>query len=71
MTYPKKLEPYLKENLFAQSLHPKFYERNPNFAHMAARLKLDFKAHPQFTKADIDGRQALVQRTCELIWRVG
>ena len=29
--YADKLEHYLKENTFAQTLHPKFYNKNPNF----------------------------------------
>jgi uncharacterized protein with ParB-like and HNH nuclease domain len=68
MPYTEKLGHYLKENLLVKSLHPKCYENNPNFARMAARLGLQFKAHPNFNKSDIDERQMLIQRICEVIW---
>src|SRR5262249_16438768 len=67
MSYAEKLEHYLKENLFVKSLHPKAYENNPNFLGMAKTLGIPFKAHKCFTKTDIDERQALVQRICEVI----
>ena len=68
MSYAEKLEHYVKENLLVKSLHPKSYENNPNFIGMIRLLSLPFKAHPAFTKRDIDDRQALVQRICEAIW---
>jgi hypothetical protein len=68
MSYAKKLEHYLKENLLAKSMHPKCYENNPNFVGMARTLRLEFKAHPSFAKADIDERQTLIQSICEVIW---
>ena len=68
MSYQQKVEHYLKENLLVKSLHPKAYEKNPNFVRMADRLGLKFKAHTTFCKADINERQALVQRICEVIW---
>jgi uncharacterized protein with ParB-like and HNH nuclease domain len=66
--YPVKIEHYLKENLLVKSLHAKCYENNPNFTAMTKRLALHFKAHPKFTKVDIDERQSLIQRICEVIW---
>ena len=68
MPYAEKLDHYLKENLLVKSLHPKSYENNPNFLGMVRSLALDFKAHRRFAKADIDERQALIQRICEVIW---
>lgn len=68
MTYTKKVEHYLKENLFVQSLHPTAYKNYPNFLGMANSLGLAFRAHPAFLKADMDDRQNLVQRICEVIW---
>jgi hypothetical protein len=68
MSYAEKIEHYLKENLLVKSLHPKAYENNPNFVRTAKNLGLKFKAHESFTKADIDERQALLQRICEVIW---
>jgi hypothetical protein len=68
MTYAEKIEHYLKENLLVKSLHPKAYEKNPNFVGMAKNLGLNFKAHEAYTKAEINERQTLVQRICEAIW---
>jgi Protein of unknown function (DUF1524) len=68
MAYPEKLEHYVKENLWVQSLHPKAYENNPNFLAMTQTLGLKFKAHKAFSKTDIDERQALIQSICEAIW---
>ena len=68
MPYSEKVEHYVKENLWAKSLHPKAYENNPNFLGMARVLGLKFKAHESFTKADIDERQELLQSICEVIW---
>lgn len=69
--YAEKIEHYPKENLLVKSLHPKTYENNPNFLGMAKALGIPFKAHKHFTKTDIDERQALVQRICEVIWDEG
>jgi hypothetical protein len=63
-----KLDHYLKENLLVKSLHPKAYKNNPNFLTMAEKLRLKFRPHESFAKADIDERQALVQSICEAIW---
>ena len=68
-SYSQKKEHYLKENLFVKSLHPMAYENNPNFARMAQTLGFEFKPHELFNKADIDERQALIQKICEVIWR--
>ncbi|NCC04762.1 MAG: DUF262 domain-containing protein [Proteobacteria bacterium] len=68
MTYGEKMEHYLKENLLVKSLHPKAYEKNPNFVGMTNRLGLNFKAHKSFAKADINERQTLIQNICEAIW---
>jgi hypothetical protein len=70
MSYAQKVDHYLKENLLVKSLHPKAYENNPNFAGMARRLGLKFRAYESFTKADIAERQALIQSLCEVIWGV-
>jgi uncharacterized protein with ParB-like and HNH nuclease domain len=66
--YAEKVGHYLKENLLAKSLHSKTYENNPNFLRMTKKLGIPFKAHASFSKEDIDERQALVQRICEVIW---
>lgn len=71
MTYPEKMQHYLKENLLVKSLHPKAYENNPNFLGMVKELGIPFKAHTTFTKTSIDERQALIQSLCEVIWGEG
>lgn len=66
--YSVKIEHYLKENLYAQSLHPLAYERNPNFVNRAKELGVDFKPHTDLKKSDIDERTALVRQLSEKIW---
>ncbi len=66
--YEDKLEHYLKENTYAQTLHPIFYIKNPNFLNSEIIKKLQFKPHPKFKKDDIADRQKLVQRICEQLW---
>jgi len=68
--YEDKLEHYLKENTYAQTLHPTYYSKNPNFLNSSIIQRVDFKAHPQFKKEDIGDRQKLVQRICENLWSV-
>lgn len=66
--YTDKLNHYIKENTFAQTLHPHYYEKNPNFLKSPIVNKLDFKPHKDFKKEDISERQELVKRICEKIW---
>ena len=66
--YEDKLEHYLKENTYAQTLHPAYYQKNPNFLKSESIAELEFKSHPTFKKDDIDERQQLVQRICEQLW---
>jgi uncharacterized protein with ParB-like and HNH nuclease domain len=66
--YEDKVEHYLKENTFAQTLHSAYYEKNPNFLKSEKVQELQFKKHPQFKKEDIADRKELVQRICEQIW---
>ncbi len=66
--YAEKVQHYLKENLLVKSLHPKTYESNPNFIGMVQRLDIPFRHHETFGKADIDERQKLIRRICEVIW---
>ena len=66
--YVDKLEHYIKENTYAQTLHPTYYSKNPNFLKSEEILKLEFKPHVQFKKEDIEERQKLVQRICEAVW---
>jgi uncharacterized protein with ParB-like and HNH nuclease domain len=66
--YEDKLEHYIKENTYAQTLHPAYYSKNPNFLKSESIQKLGFKAHTIFKKDDIGERQKLVQRICEKLW---
>ncbi|MHB1676265.1 MAG: GmrSD restriction endonuclease domain-containing protein [Sulfuriferula sp.] len=68
MPYAEKVQHYLKENLLVKSLHFKAYENNPNFTGMAQRLHIPFKHYELFGKTDIDERQKLIRRICEVIW---
>ncbi len=68
--YAVKIQHYLKENTFAQTLHSDYYSKNPNFLKSPDIRRLKFKAHPQFKKADIEERQKLVQCICEKLWSV-
>lgn len=68
--YEAKIKHYLKENTLAQSLHPDFYVKNPNFINSPIIKSLDFKAHPQFKMKDVEVREKLVQRICESLWSV-
>lgn len=68
MPYTQKLEKYYSQNTYVQSLSPQSYQSNPNFLNMCDRLNIPFEPHHQFRKADIDKRQALVQRICEVMW---
>lgn len=68
--YEDKIEHYLKENTYAQTLHQVYYSKNPNFLKSEVIKSLAFKAHTQFKKDDIFERQQLVQRICENLWSV-
>lgn len=66
--YENKLKHYLKENTYAQTLHPTYYEKNPNFLNSNVVSKLKFMPHNTFKKRDIMKREQLIQRICERIW---
>jgi hypothetical protein len=66
--YETKMEHYLKENTFAQTLNSKYYVNNPNFLNSPIIKKLGFKPHEHFKCEDIEDRLKLVQKICEEIW---
>jgi len=68
LPYEEKLEHYYGQNLLAQSLHPKAYDRDPGFRRFREDTGLQFKAHPKFHKADLDDRQILYREIAERIW---
>jgi len=66
--YEDKLEHYLKENTYAQTLHTNFYSKNPNFLNSELANKLSFQPHAHLKKVDISERLKLVQQICEQLW---
>jgi hypothetical protein len=68
--YGDKIQHYLKKNTYVQTLHKKYYLKNPNFLKSKVIQDLDFKAHPKFKSVDIEDREKLVQRICEKLWSV-
>ncbi|HPG32208.1 MAG TPA: DUF262 domain-containing protein [Lentimicrobium sp.] len=67
-SYSDKVQHYLKENLYAQSLCETTYQSNPNFLKMKEALNLPFKPHKQFRKQDIAERQELLKVICKKMW---
>lgn len=67
-SYEIKLEHYIKENTFAQTLHKDFYNKNPNFLNNDIIRSLRFRNHDNFKKNDILERSKLIQRISERIW---
>jgi len=68
LPYAEKLEHYLKQNLLAQSLHPKAYDRHPGFQQFIKSTGLPFRPHPSFKKPDMEARCALYIKLAERIW---
>ena len=68
LLYDQKREHYLKQNILAQSLHELAYERNPGFLRFIKESGLPFIPHPEFKKADMEGRQLLYRRLAEELW---
>jgi len=68
LPYKKKREHYLKQNLLAQSLHEKAYERSPGFLRFVKESHLVFKPLHDFKKDDLDARQELYRNLAETIW---
>ena len=68
LPYKEKYPHYFGQNLLAQSLHEKAYQRNPGFAGLLERSGLPFKSHTEFKRADLDARQELYGQLAEAIW---
>lgn len=68
LPYEDKREHYLKQNLLAQSLHPKCYEHNPGLARFMKESGLPFKPYDHFVKAALDERQSLYILLAEATW---
>jgi len=70
LPYEKKLVHYFGQNLLAQSLYSKCYEKNPSFLNYIKESNLPFKSYAKFTKKSNDERQELYLKICEEIWNV-
>lgn len=68
--YKDKLPHYLRENTFAQTLHPEFYKKNPNFKNSANLKGIAFKPYDEFKSSDIHERTDLVRAIVEKIWSI-
>lgn len=66
--YEEKLEHYIKENAYAQSLHPEFYKKNPNFFNSRDLIEVEFQPFPIMKKDNIKERNEIVKALCEKIW---
>lgn len=68
LPYAEKREHYNSQNLLARTLHEKAYDHNPGFKRFLQESALPFKAHPEFSKDDLDTRQKLYGKVAEEIW---
>lgn len=68
LPYAKKRGHYTGQNLLAQSLHELAYEHNPGFRGFIGKSGLQFCAHSEFKKADLESRQELYRQLSEQIW---
>lgn len=66
--YEEKLDHYIKENTFAQTLHPEFYKKNPNFLNSQTLSEVGFQPHEHLKKDDIATRAKMVEQLCYRIW---
>lgn len=66
--YVFKLPEYLKQNLFAASLHSDAYNSQPKFTQFNSSLGKPFQAHAVFDKAAQLDRRELIKTLAEHIW---
>lgn len=69
--YEEKIEHYIKENTYAQTLHKLYYEKNPNFLKSEDIKGLGFKSYSSFDRSAIEERNQLIQKICEELWSTG
>lgn len=67
-SYDDKIDHYLRENTYAQTLHSGFYIKNPNFLKSDLVQQIGFESHEIFKKDDIQKRKEVVLNLCEQIW---
>ncbi|KAF5036603.1 hypothetical protein DSECCO2_573360 [anaerobic digester metagenome] len=68
--YAIKVDHYFGQNLLAQSLNKKCYERNPSFNKFIEESRLPFKSFSNFSKDEINQRQYLYKNIVEEIWNL-
>lgn len=68
LPYNEKLEHYQKNDILASSLHQNTYLNNPTLNNFINSTGLNFKAHAEFKKSDLDERQKLYLEIAEKIW---
>ena len=66
--YDIKVDHYFGQNILAQSLNKKCYERNPSFKKFIEETNLPFKSFSKFSKDEINMRQFLYKNIVEEIW---
>ena len=66
--YEDKVDKYLRENTFAQTLHSEFYVNNPNFLNNEILQQMKFESFDIFSKEESQKRNELIKRICESIW---
>ncbi len=70
LPYEQKLPHYFGQNLWAKTLTPQCYQKNPNFLKFKEKYNLPFKPHPTFKKKDIKERQELIKQILEIIYDI-
>jgi hypothetical protein len=71
LPYADKREHYVGQNLLARSLHERAYDHNPGIRRFIEESGLPFRAHAEFSKADLDERVELYRKLAEQIWHPG
>lgn len=66
--YAVKYKHYFGQNALAKSLHENAYVHHPAFANFRQRTGLNFQAHTDFKKDDLDARQELYRDIAKQIW---
>lgn len=66
--YEEKIDHYIKENVYAQTLNKLYYERNPNFLKSESIKDFSFQPYTSFDKSAIEERNQLIRRICERLW---
>jgi uncharacterized protein with ParB-like and HNH nuclease domain len=68
LPYVDKLPLYFGQNLLAKSLNPNCYKSNPSFETYIKASGLQFQAHQNFKKSDLEQRMMLYKEICKEIW---